>query len=111
MNSEKNNVILSQSEATRYRGILARLSFLAQDGSGIQFALKELGGEMSTPTQSSWTKMKRLLRYLKGVLRAVLSYGYQNRPKTNVAWADSDFAGCEKSRRSISAGLIILIIK
>jgi hypothetical protein len=52
--------------------------------------------------------MKRLLRYLKGVPRAVLHYGYQERPDAIVTWTDSDFAGCEKSRKSTSAGVVML---
>ena len=52
--------------------------------------------------------MKRLLRYLKGVPRAVIHYGYQDKPKAIVTWADSDFAGCEKSRKSTSAGVVMI---
>ena len=49
--------------------------------------------------------MKRLLRYLKGVPRAIIHFGYQTRPNAITTWADSDFAGCEKSRKSTSAGV------
>ena len=52
--------------------------------------------------------MKRLLRYGKGAPKAVLSFGYQQRPNTFVTWADSDIAGREKSRRSTSAGVVKL---
>ena len=63
--------------ATRYRGVVARLNYLGQDRSEIQFAVKGLGKEMSNPRQSSWTMMKRGLRYLKGAPRAVLHMPYQ----------------------------------
>ena len=49
--------------------------------------------------------MKRLLRYLRGAPRAVIHFDYQVKPKAIVTWADSDFAGCEKSRKSTSAGV------
>ena len=75
--------------------------------SEIQFAIKELGRDMSNPTQASWVKMKRALRYLKGVPRAVLHFEYQKKPKAVVTWPDSDFAGCVKSRNSTSAGVVM----
>ena len=82
------------------------MNYLGQDRPEIQFAVKELGKEMSSPTQASWTRMKRLLRYLKGAPRAVLNFEYQRKPSSIVTWTDSDFAGCEKSRKSTSAGVI-----
>ena len=67
---------LNPSAMTRYRGIVALMNFLGQDRPEIQFAVKELGKEMSSPPEASWTCMKRLLRYLKGAPRAILSFGY-----------------------------------
>ena len=64
-NSASDSELLNPSAATKYRGIVARMNYLGQDRSEIQFAVKELGEEMSHPTQASWTRMKRLLRYLK----------------------------------------------
>jgi len=106
VNSEADAELLNPSAATKYRGIVARMNYLGQDRCEIQFAVKELGKEMSTPTQGSWTKMKRLLRYLMGVPRAVLHFDYQRMPDAIVTWTDSDFAGCEKSRKSTSAGVV-----
>ena len=83
------------------------MKYLGQDRSDIQFAVKELGKDMSSPKQSSWTKLKRLMRYLKGAPRAVLHYCYQSRPQSIVTWTDSDFAGCVKSRKSTSAGVVM----
>ena len=50
--------------------------------------------------------MKRLLGYLKGAPRAVLHFEYQQLPTGFVTWTDSDFAGCDKTRKSTSAGVI-----
>ena len=92
--------------STRYRGIIARMNHLGQDRSDIQFAVKDLGKEMSSPTDTSWLKLKRLVRYLKGAPRARIRYAYQNKPREITVWADSDFAGCEQSRKSTSAGVV-----
>ena len=62
---------------------------------------------MSIPTQASWIKMKGDLRYLKGVPLAVLRFDYQTMLKSLVVWSDSDFAGCVKSSKSVSAGAIM----
>ena len=37
-----------------------------------------------------------------------MHYRYQARPGEITAWTDSDFAGCMKSRKSTSAGVIML---
>ena len=104
----KENGILSSSEAITYTGVVARLNLLGKDRSEIQHASEELGNQMSTPTLSSKTTVKRLLQTLKGVPRVVPSYGYQPRPEAIVARADGDFAVCEKSRESTSAGVVML---
>ena len=49
---------LDPSGAAKYRAIVSRLNYLGQDGSEIQFAIKELGKEPSTPSHASWVKIK-----------------------------------------------------
>ena len=105
---EGNGQLLNSSSATACRAIVTRLNYFGQDRSEIPFALKDLGRDMSTPTQASWVKMKRARRYLKGVSRAMLHFQDQAMPKSLVAWSDSDFAGCVKSRKSTSEGVIML---
>ena len=106
MNAEHNMQLSDSSPATAYRAIVARLNYLGQD-SEIQFAVKELGRDMNKPTQARWTKTKRVLRYLKGVPHAILHFKYQARPKSLVVWSDSDFAGCTRTRKSTSAGVLM----
>lgn len=52
--------------------------------------------------------MKRFVRYLKGAPRARIQYEYQETPREIIVWADSDFAGCERTRKSTSAGVVQL---
>ena len=94
--------------ATQYRALTARTNYLGQDRSDIQFAVKELSKDMATPDEQSWIKLKRLVRYLKGYPRCQILFEYQQKAGEITAWSDSDFAGCEKSRKSTSAGLIML---
>ena len=85
----------------------ARMNYLGQDSNDV-LVNKELGKDMSNPSRKSWSKLKRLLRYLKGRPRYRMLYAYQSHPGRITAWSDSDFAGCHKSRKSTSAGVLML---
>ena len=106
--SEKEDEKLEPSGATQYRAMTARMKYLGQDRSEIQFAIKELSKEMSCPSKKSWGRLKRLLRYVKGRPRYRIWFGYQKAPSKITVWSDSDFAGCKKSRKSTSAGVLML---
>ena len=45
------NIELDKSAAKQYRGIIARMNYLGQDRSQIQFAVKELSRSMAKPTE------------------------------------------------------------
>ena len=90
-----------------YRGIVARMNYLGQDRTDIQNTIKELGKDLAGPTNHSIVKAKRLMRYLKGAPRLTILYNYQSNPGRISAWSDSDFAGCEKSRKSTSGGVLM----
>ncbi len=50
----------------------------------------------------------RLARYLKeDRRRVVIEYKYQKLPERVIAWSDTDFAGCRRTRRSISGGVVM----
>ena len=72
--SEKEEVQLPPIEARRYRGGVARANYLGQDGSDIQFSVKELSKAMAASTVGDVKKMKKLLRYLLGAPRYVYKY-------------------------------------
>ena len=78
------------------------MNHLGQDRSELQFAVKELGKEMSNRNQGSWLKLKRLLMYLKSNPRYRWLYECQHQDRNVVAWSDNDFAGCIESRNSTS---------
>ena len=99
---------LGSSQATAYRGFVARANYLAQDRCDIQYAVKELSRSMSKPTKGCWDKLKRLGRYLIGKSRSVQMFPYQSEPNRIHTYTDSDFAGCEQSRKSSSGGVIVL---
>jgi len=65
-----------------------------------------LSSSMSNPDMSAMIKAKRLIRYLLAVPRFVNKFKYQEKPEGITAWSDTDFAGCIKSRKSTSGGLV-----
>ena len=55
---------MTPADATRYETRGARVNYMAQDRTDVQFAVKELCRSMSNPTVGDWTALKRLGRYL-----------------------------------------------
>ena len=96
------------TEASRYRAVVARANYIAQDRTDIAYATKELSRGMSRPTRGNQRALKRLARYLIGKERAVNKYKYQQAYKHIEAWVDTDYAGCRKTRKSTSGGIIRL---
>ena len=64
---------------------------------------------MANPTELDVKAMNRLIRFLKGLPRMVQRIPFEDRPPTVVeAFVDSDWAGCRKSRKSTSGGILYL---
>lgn len=103
---EEGEDLLGPAEATRYRALAARANYLAIDRGDILYAAKELTRKMSAPTVGDWGKLERLGRYLKGRPRVVLWYKHQEDPGVVEAYSDTDWAGCRRTRRSTTGGLI-----
>ncbi len=60
---EAGGATLDAAAMTDFRSFTARSNFLAMDRNSIQFAAKEILRDMSSPTQMSIGKLKRLARY------------------------------------------------
>ena len=71
---------LTSEEARRYRGMVARANYLGQDRSDIQYSVKELSRNMSSPSKADWEKLRRLARYLVDKTRIVVTHQYQDMP-------------------------------
>ena len=85
----------------------ARGNYLGQDRMDMQFAAKEISRFMSKPEEQDWRSAKRLARYLKDNRRVVIMYKYQKLPWKVTVWSDRDFAGCQRTRRSTSGGVVM----
>ncbi len=100
--------VLQATEARRFRAVVARLNYLASDRPDVQFAVKEVARNMSSPRASHWPALRRIGMYLKGRPRLVLKYLWQKAVGTAVAYTDSDWAGCPKTAKSTSGGIVTL---
>ena len=105
---EDDDLLLPKSEATLYRAVAARLNYLAPDRPDIAFSVKEAARAMSAPRQSHLLKIKKLGKYLKGRPRLVSLFKWQSLPEIVTTFTDSDWAGCQKTARSTSGGVVCL---
>ena len=108
---EEDPVELSGAEATEFRAVAATANYLAQDRMDIQFAAKEVCRDMAKPTTRSWSKLKRLARYLMEYPRLVLTFTKRRREEWREVvdvFGDSDWAGCLRTRRSTTGGVATL---
>ena len=104
---EETSPELGAQAASQYRGLAARANYVSQDRADIQFATKELCRCMSKPTEASWAKLKRLVRYLCGRPRAVARFHWQDRSSAIDVYSDANWAGCRASRKSNSGGAVL----
>ena len=98
---------LSDREATNFRALAARANYLALDRPDIQFSVKEICRGMANPLRSDLLKLRRLARYLIGRPRVVTHFQFQGEVDELSAFSDSDWAGCRRTAKSTSGGVIM----
>ena len=76
-NEEDEDPRLNSEESTKYRRLVARLNFLAQDRHDIAYATKELARGMANPTEADMERLKRMGRYLSGRMRYIVWYKFR----------------------------------
>ena len=59
-------MVRDPEHVSKYRSHVVRCLLVSQDRADITFTVNELCRKMSDPTQHSFAKLKRLVRYLKG---------------------------------------------
>lgn len=86
--------------AAWYRSLAGRELYLVQDRYDMQQSASTLMADMQKPTQLSWERLKRTVRYLKQYPRLIYHYKYQEILGELVIDGDSDWAGGLKTRKS-----------
>lgn len=100
--------VLTPFQATTYRALAARANYLAQDRADAEFAAKELCRSFARPTSSDVLALRHLVRYQVHAPRVVYRYDFCSPPSEIRVCVDTDFAGCLRTRRSTSGGMIFL---
>ena len=104
---EQDSAELAGDRNTAFRGAAARANYLAADRLDLQFACKEVCRWMARPSLHAWKSLKRICRYLLRAPRLVYSFPQQTVSSID-AYTDTDWAGCPKTRKSTSGGVIML---
>ncbi|XP_019092312.1 PREDICTED: uncharacterized protein LOC109129126 [Camelina sativa] len=95
------------SEPTYLRSLAGKLQYLTITRPDLQFTVNFICQRMHAPTNSEFTLLKRILRYVKGTLNLGMPIRKHNNP-TLSAFCYSDYAGCKDTRRSTSGFCILL---
>ena len=98
---------LSDEEATQYRSVAMRAAYLAQDRPDLQVATRSLAQGLQKPTTSHMLMLKRVARYLRYRPRMAQFFPHQSKLSPFVMWSDADHAGCVKTRKSVSGGVLM----
>ena len=98
---------LTGQQLKDYQSLAARLNFYSMDRPDVQFAVKELMRRLSCPDEDDWVKLKRVARYLRGAERAIIRYPWAPLATKVQVFADSDHAGCIRTRKSSYGGIVL----
>ena len=86
-------------EPTYFRSLASKLQYLTITRPDIQFAANFICQRMHSPTVSDFGLLKRIMRYLKGTSELGLHIK-KDLTMSLLAFCDSDWAGCQDTRRS-----------
>jgi histone deacetylase 1/2 len=98
---------LSMDDSTRYRSLVGALQYLTLTRPDIAFAVNKVCQFLHDPTTSHWSDVKRILRYVKGIV----NLGLKISPSKSMlvsAFSDADWAGCVDDRRSTGGFAVYL---
>jgi hypothetical protein len=105
---EEDAVPLREADSSGFRELAARANYLALDRLDIQYATKEVCRGMSAPTKGRLRRLRRLARYLIGTPRMIVYYRWQGPQEKARGFSDSDYAGCLKTAKSTSGGVLMI---
>ena len=104
--SDPDSHALTNGDITRFRALVARISYLSQDRPDLKFASMQVRCAMAKPTTRDMERVKRIGRYLGGKPRARCWFLWQQSGELE-AYSDADWGGDKATRRSVSAGVIM----
>ena len=104
--NEEGSEMLTGAAMKTFQTQAARANYLCLDRPDIGFATKECMRRLSAPTEADMVALKKLGRYLRGRPRVVSVFKYCQAPCGVIIEGDSDHAGCTRTRKSTTGGVI-----
>ncbi|XP_019183637.1 PREDICTED: uncharacterized protein LOC109178459 [Ipomoea nil] len=95
------------TDAAPYRRLVGRLLYLTATRPDLAYATQQLSHFVDSPTSEHMSAAHPVLRYIKGAPRQGLLYPTNTAVQLNV-FADSDWASCPETCRSITGFCIFL---
>ena len=106
--NEEEEEACSEADAKRFRGLAARLNYLAQDRPSLRRASARVSSGMASPKSRHWHMLTRVGRYLRGRPEETQWFAWQQASITVKSFSDSDWGGCGRTRRSTTGGAAML---
>jgi hypothetical protein len=94
----------AEVDVTQYQRIIESLRYLVHTRLDLAFSVGHVSRFMERPTEEHMAAVKRILRYVAGIIGLGCHYGKTAEARL-VEYTDSDLAGDVDIRRSISDGL------
>ena len=104
---EDPSVRLNPEGHHKYRQIVGKLQYLSFDRTDIQYAVKELARRLHEPTVNDLKRAQRTLKYLQRYPEATVMLDNQAEPTEINVYVDSDWAGCKRTRKSTTGGVMM----
>lgn len=99
--------LLTGDDLKKYRSAAARANYIGLDRMDMSYAGKEAARCLANPNRGDAVRRKRVGRYLVNKLRCEQLFPWQEMPCKILAYADSDWGGCPKTRKSTSGGVLM----
>nr|XP_034594784.1 uncharacterized mitochondrial protein AtMg00810-like [Setaria viridis] len=94
-------------DCSEYRSLAGALQYLTLTRPDLAYVVQQVYLSMHDPCEPHMALMKRILRYVKGMLSSGLHIG-TGPVQSLIAYSDADWAGCPDSRCSTSGFCIYL---
>jgi hypothetical protein len=104
----KGNLEIQEMQKIPYASVVGSLMYAQVcTRPDIAYIVGVLGRYLSNPGMDHWKAAKRVLRYLKRTRDYMLTYR-RSESLEIIGYSDSDFAGCQDSRKSTSGYIYLL---
>ena len=99
--------LLDPDQLKKFQSVAALLNFISMDRPELLFSVKELMRRMSCASCMDLISLKRVVRFIRTMPRVIARYPWQKLSDHIEVYADSDHAGCPRTRRSTLGGSIL----